>query len=67
MRHCTLWGTNTFVHAVYYQLLIMATKGDIKFRGSKIWNHYKRSICGKLAECKTCRKVLKCEGVSGAG
>ena len=48
----------------------MAAKDDIKFRdfeGSKIWNHFKRSICGKLAECKTCRKVLKCEGGSTKG
>ena len=32
------------------------------FAGSTIWNHFKRSECGKLAECNSCKKVLKCEG-----
>ena len=43
----------------------MAAKDDIKFRdfeGSKMWNHFKRSECGKLAECNSCKRVLKCEG-----
>ena len=33
----------------------------------KIWNHFKRSICGKLAECNSCKRVLKCEGGSTKG
>ena len=37
------------------------------FAGSKIWNHFKRSVCGKLAECNSCKKVLKCEGGSTKG
>ena len=48
----------------------MAEKNELQFRdfeGSKIWQHFKRSICGKLAECKSCRKVLKCEGGSTKG
>ena len=37
------------------------------FVGSKIWNHFKHSVCGKLAECNSCKKVLKCEGRSTKG
>ena len=37
------------------------------FAGSKIWNHFKRSVCGKLADCNPCKKVLKCEGGSTKG
>ena len=39
----------------------------LDFAESKIWNHFKRSVCGKLAECNSCKKVLKCEGGSTKG
>lgn len=37
------------------------------FKGAKICIHYKRSRCGKLAECKICSKILKCDGGSTKG
>ena len=39
----------------------------LDFEGAKIWNHYKRSRCGKLAECKICSKILRCDGGSTKG
>ena len=38
-----------------------------EFEGAPIWTHYKRSTCGNLAECKICKKNLKCEGGSTKG
>ena len=37
------------------------------FAGAPIWKHFKRSLCGKLAQCNLCRKQLKCEGGSIKG
>ena len=37
------------------------------FVGTKIWEHFRRSTCGKLAQCKLCKKTLKCEGGSTKG
>ena len=47
----------------------MAEKNVIflKFEGAQIWTHYKRSKCGKFAECQICAKILKCEGGSTNG
>ena len=39
----------------------------LDFEGAKIWIHYKRSRCGKLAECKICSKILRCDGGSTKG
>ena len=38
-----------------------------EFSGSEIWQHYLRSTCGKLAQCKVCKKMLKCDGGSTKG
>ena len=32
------------------------------FVGTKIWEHFRRSTCGKLAQCKLCRKPLSARG-----
>ena len=32
------------------------------FAGSKIWNHFKRSVCEKLAECNSCKRYLNAKG-----
>ena len=40
---------------------------NIKFKdfvGVEIWQHFLRSESGKLAQCKACKKVLKCDGSS---
>ena len=37
------------------------------FVGTKIWEHFRRSTCEKLAQCKLCKKTLKCEGGSTKG
>ena len=37
------------------------------FVGTKIWEHFRRSTCGELAQCKLCKKTLKCEGGSTKG
>ena len=37
------------------------------FVGTQIWEHFRRSTCGKLAQCKLCKKTLKCEGGSTKG
>ena len=38
-----------------------------EFEGAPIWIHYKRSSCGNLAECKICKRNLKCQGGSTKG
>ena len=38
-----------------------------EFEGGPIWMHYKRSSCGNLAECKICKRNLKCHGGSTKG
>ena len=38
-----------------------------EFEGVPIWVHYKRSSCGNLAECKICKRNLKCHGGSTKG
>ena len=50
-------------------LINMAEKNAIflKFEGAEIWNHYKKSKCGKFAECQICTKILKCDGGSTKG
>ena len=35
--------------------------------GTKIWEHFRRSTCGKLSQCKLCKNTLKCEGGSTKG
>ena len=47
----------------------MAEKNSIflKFEGAEIWNHYKKSKCGKFAECQICTKILKYDGGSTKG
>ena len=46
----------------------MAEKVQFKdFVGAQIWQHYRKSLCGKLAECKICKSILKCEGGSTKG
>ena len=47
----------------------MAEKNVIfqKFKGAQIWTHYRRSNCGKFAECQICTKILKCDGGSTKG
>ena len=37
------------------------------FEGAEIWQHFKRSKCGKLSECKICKKIIKCDGGSTKG
>ena len=37
------------------------------FSGSEIWQNYLRSSCGKLAQCKVCKNMLKCDGGSTKG
>ena len=34
---------------------------------SEILPHTERSVCGKLAQCKACNKILKCDGGSTKG
>ena len=46
--------------------------GEIKviyqdFVGTTIWEHFRRTTCGKLAQCKLCKKTFKCEGGSTKG
>ena len=38
-----------------------------QFEGAEVWQHFKRSKCGKLSECKICKKVIKCDGGSTKG
>ena len=33
-----------------------------EFEGAEIWQHFRRSKCGKPSECKICKKVIKCDG-----
>ena len=45
---------------------------NIKFKEfvggeTEIWQHFLRSESGKLAQCKVCKKVLKCDGGSTKG
>ena len=48
--------------------ICMAEKVQFKdFGGAQIWQHYRKSSCGKLAECKICKNILKCEGGSTKG
>ena len=35
--------------------------------GAEIWKHFLRSVCGKLAQCKACNNILKCDGGSTKG
>ena len=35
--------------------------------GAEIWQYFLRSESGKLAQCKVCKKVLKCDGGSTKG
>ena len=37
------------------------------FEGAEIWQNFKRSKCGKLSECKICKKIIKCDGGSTKG
>ena len=46
---------------------MMAEKNVFQnFAGAPIWKYFKRSLCGKLAQCDSCSKQLKCEGGSTA-
>ena len=49
------------------KLRIVEMAGDIKTQvlekvRTKKWEHFQRSICAKLAQCKLCKKTLKFEG-----
>ena len=47
---------------------MMAEKNVFQnFAGAPIWKYFKRSRCGKLAQCSSCSKQLKCEGGSTKG
>ena len=37
------------------------------FVGAEVWKHFLRSLCAKFAQCKVCKKVIKCDGGSTKG
>ena len=37
------------------------------FKKDGIWKFYLRADSGELAECKTCKKIIKCSGGSTKG
>ena len=40
----------------------MAEKTSLVFKdfvGAEVWKHFLRSLCGKFAQCKVCKKSIK--------
>ena len=58
---------NLLLFLLLISYYIMAEIVFREFDGAEIWQHFKRSRCGKLFECKICQKVIKCVGGSTKG
>ena len=55
-----------YYYTLFFCLFYIMTESVkfIDFSDAEIWQHYLRSTCGKLEQCKICKSVLKCHGGS---
>ena len=54
-----------YLNSLFYVLWLKVL--NFKILLAEIWKHFLRSVCGKLAQCKACNKLLKCDGGSTKG